>query len=230
LNILEVRDLSVCFGVKRVIDHLTFSVSRATSLAVIGPNGVGKTVLLKALIGSIPFDGHVGWAAGTRVGYVPQKLDLERDIPLTGLDFLGARGRLAHARTSEIARMSEVVGVSQETLRQPIGSLSGGQFQRLLVAFALVGEPNVLLLDEPTASLDEAGGEHLYEVVTRLKRDRNLTIVFISHELSVVYEYADEVLCLARQRVFQGPPRQILTPELMANVYGAPLRFHVHDG
>jgi zinc transport system ATP-binding protein len=113
--------------------------------------------------------------------------------------------------------------------RQSIGTMSGGQFQRLLVAFALVGEPNVLLLDEPTASVDEPGQERLHELVQRLQVDQALTVLFISHELSVVYQYATAVLCLARQRAFLGPPRTILTPELLADVYGSPVDYHVHD-
>ena len=228
-NVLEVQGLDVCFGNTHVLENLTFSVPRASSLAVIGPNGVGKTVLLKALIGSLPHTGRIDWATGVHVGYVPQKLDLDRDIPLTAGDFLGARVRLSHAPIENIEVVSDSVGLARSALRQPVGTLSGGQFQRLLVAFALLGEPDVLLLDEPTAGVDEAGQEQLYDVVARLKRERNLTMVFISHELSVVYEHADEVLCLARRRMFKGSPRAILTPELLAEVYGAPLRFHVHD-
>jgi zinc transport system ATP-binding protein len=208
---------------------VSFSVRSGKSLAIIGPNGAGKTVLLKALIGAIPFAGCVKWAPGARVGYVPQKLDLERDIPLTGADFLRARARLAHAPTPEMALVSELVGLVADVLDEPIGTLSGGQFQRLLVAFALIGGPNILLLDEPTAGVDEAGQERLHDVVARLQKTRELTVVFVSHELSLVFEFANEVLCLARRKLYQGPPREILTPELLNELYDARLRFHVHD-
>jgi zinc transport system ATP-binding protein len=122
-----------------------------------------------------------------------------------------------------------MVGVSRSAATQPIGILSGGQFQRLLVAFALVGAPNVLLLDEPTAGVDEPGQERLNELVRRLQLEQGLTVLFISHELSVVYRYATDVLCLSPDRVCVGPPRTVLTPELLHDLYGTPVDYHVHD-
>ena len=122
-----------------------------------------------------------------------------------------------------------MVGVPPAAARQPIGTLSGGQFQRLLVAFALVGDPNVLLLDEPTAGVDEPGQERLNELVRRLQHEQGLTVLFISHELSVVYRYATDVLCLSRDRVCTGPPRTVLTPDLLHEMYGTPTGYHVHD-
>jgi zinc transport system ATP-binding protein len=228
-TVLEVSHLSVRFGATRVLTDLTFRVPRGTALAIIGPNGAGKTVLFRALIGSVPFHGDVRWAPGTRIGYVPQKLDLERDVPLTGQDFLRARAALARASDADVWRVLDLVGVSPEVAARPIGTMSGGQFQRLLVAFALVGEPTVLLLDEPTAGVDEPGQERLNELAGHLQRDRGLTVLFISHELSVVSHYATDVLCLGRGRVCWGPPRAILTPELLQEVFGAPLAYHVHD-
>jgi zinc transport system ATP-binding protein len=228
-SVLEVDHLSVRFGITRVLTALTFHVLRGTSLAVIGPNGAGKTVLFRALIGSIPVEGNVHWAPGTRIGYVPQKLDLERDVPITGFDFLRARAALAGRPDSSPSRALALVGMSTGIAQQSIGTMSGGQFQRLLVAFALVGDPNVLLLDEPTAGMDEPGQERLHELVRRLLHDQGLSIIFISHELSVVYQYATEVLCLSRQQAYIGPPRTILTPDLLAEVYGSPLDYHVHE-
>jgi zinc transport system ATP-binding protein len=237
---LEVRNLSVRFGKTCVFRDLSFSVERGRALAILGPNASGKTVLFRALIGAIPFDGTVRWAPGTRIGYVPQKLDLERDVPITGIDFLHARASLAvravdagqrkrEASKAAVSRALELVAVPREAALQSIGTLSGGQFQRLLVAFALVGHPNVLLLDEPTAGVDEPGQERLNELVRRLQREQGLTVLFISHELSVVYRYATEVLCLSRDRVCSGAPRTVLTPELLHEVYGTPVDYHVHD-
>jgi zinc transport system ATP-binding protein len=228
-DILVVSHLSIHFGEAKVLTNLSFRVSRGTSLAIIGPNGAGKTVLFKALIGSIPFEGEVRWAAGVRIGYVPQKLDLERDVPVTGLDFLRARAVLARESDTNVSRALALVGVSREVATQPIGTLSGGQFQRLLVAFALVGDPNVLLLDEPTAGVDESGQERLNELVRRLQQDQGLTVLFISHELTVVYRYATNVLCLSRGQGCLGPPRTVLTPDLLHEMYGSPVDHHVHD-
>ena len=239
-NVLDVSHLSVRFGKAVVLDDLSFRVGRGRALAILGPNAAGKTVLFRALIGAIPFDGTVRWADGTRIGYVPQKLDLDRDVPITGNDFLQARALLAaqtgnaslrgrQKRDAAVAHVLDQVGVARSAAEQPIGTLSGGQFQRLLVAFALAGDPNVLLLDEPTAGVDEPGQERLNELVHRLQHEQGLTLLFISHELSVVDRYAEDVLCLSRDRVCFGPPRTVLTPDLLHDMYGTPVGYHVHD-
>jgi zinc transport system ATP-binding protein len=226
---VEVSNLSVHFGATQVLKDLSFGVVKGSGLAIIGPNGAGKTVLLRTLIGSLPFAGTVQWAKGVRIGYVPQKLDLERDIPITGIDFLTARAAVAHKPAAGIASVLTLVGISSEVAQRPIGAMSGGQFQRLLMAFALVADPNVLLLDEPTAGVDEPGQEQLNRLVRRLQKNQNLTVLFISHELSVVYKYADQVLCLGHEHTCFGPPRTILTPESLRQIYGEEVSFHVHE-
>jgi zinc transport system ATP-binding protein len=230
-NVLEVSDLSVSFGAKPVLEKLSFEVATASTLAVIGPNGSGKTVLFKALIGAVPSEGTIRWAPGTRIGYVPQKLDLERDLPISGRDFLRAKASVARATATDLAHAMAVVNLTPEIVAQPIGTLSGGQFQRLLLAFALMGRPTVLLFDEPTASVDVPGEEGLYATLARLQQAERMTLLFISHELSLVYHRADTVLCLSPFRgACVGPPLEILTPERLQEAYGVPLKFHVADG
>lgn len=228
-DVLQVRELAIRFGRTEVFSALSFNVARADALAIIGPNGSGKTMLLRALIGALPFDGTIDWAPDVRLGYVPQKLDIGRDAPITAFEFLRARAALARTPLADVRTPLAAVGLPLETGTRPIGALSGGQFQRLLVAFALIGEPNVLLLDEPTASVDEPGQEQLNELIHRLQRDRGLTVILVSHDLSVVYRYATAVLCLGRQTHCFGPPREILTPERLQELYGATPVFHVHD-
>lgn len=225
---LEVERLSVRLGDVEVLRDLSFSVPKGTSLAVIGPNGSGKTILFRALIGAVPHTGSIRWATDARIGYVPQRLDLERDLPVTGDNLLRARARLAAAGAGEIDRVLSRVGLSGETLRKPIGALSGGQFQRLLMALALLGDPTVLLLDEPTAGIDEPGQERVTETVRRLQQD-GVTVLMISHELSVVVRFATNVLCLTRNHSCFGVPRQVLTPELLSQVYGEPVGLYIHD-
>jgi zinc transport system ATP-binding protein len=228
-TILEVEGLSIRFGRTQILSNVAFRVTRGASLAIIGPNGAGKTALFRALVGSLPSDGVVRWAPDARIGYVPQKLDLDRDVPITARDLLRARAALTRDKHSAMVQALGAVGLSPDAGEAPIGTLSGGQFQRLLIAFALAGNPNVLLLDEPTAGVDEPGQERLHELIARLQGEQGMTVIFISHELSVVYRYATEVVCLAREQVCAGPPREILTPELLRQIYGAPLDFHVHD-
>src|SRR5277367_5893812 len=123
---LEVDHVAVHFGDLKVLADLSFNVAKGTSLAVIGPNGAGKTVLFQALIGSLSFAGNIQWAPDVRIGYVPQRLDIERDVPITGADFLRARASLTGGAETEIPRVLELAGISKEVSRSPIGTLSGG--------------------------------------------------------------------------------------------------------
>lgn len=227
---LQVEHLGVRFGDRYVLRDLTFSVPRGGTVVVIGPNGSGKTVLFRALIGVQPYEGLVTWPSGSRLGYVPQKLDLERDLPVTTGDLLRAKASLYHGPRESIGRALELVGLPGILVRQPIGTLSGGQFQRLLLAFAMMGRPDVLLCDEATAGVDEAGEQNLLGVLHRLRETAGLTLLLISHELSLIDSRVDQVLCLGTGgRAWVGPPERVMTPERLREAYGAPLGVHRHD-
>jgi len=228
---LVVDGLTVRFGKRTVLEDVSFTVPAGGTLAVIGPNGAGKTVLFKALIDAVPYEGQIRWPPGTRIGYVPQKLDIERDLPITGWDVLRAKATLTGSAPSDVTSVTGLVNLSPEVVAQPVSTLSGGQFQRLLLGFALLGHPSVLLFDEPTAGVDEPGEEGLYDMIARLQDATGLTLLFISHELALVYHRADRVLCLSRgRRPYLGSPIEALTPERLQVMYGTPLRFHDHDG
>ncbi len=230
-SVLSVRDLSINFGDRRVIHDLSFEVARGESLAIIGPNGAGKTVLLRALLNLLPYEGVIQWAEEIKLGYVPQSIAADRQLPLHVRDLLGAKAHLLKLPASAIQEAASIVNLAPELLDTRVGVLSGGQFQKVLITFALLGEPNVLLVDEPTASLDELAQEHIYELLGELQRKRNLTVLLVSHDLSIVYQFATKVLCLSSVPCF-GPPRDILTPETLAAVYSAVPKFyhHVHTG
>ncbi len=226
--ILSVRDLTIKFGSRTVIQHLTFEVEPGDNLAIIGPNGAGKTVLLHALLNLLPYEGFIQWSPDAKLGYVPQKIAADRQLPLHVNDLLAAKARLLKLPAKNIRSVADRVGLSPELLKTSIGTLSGGEFQKALIAFALMGEPNVLLFDEPTASLDELAEEHIYELLRDLQRERHLTILLVSHDLSVVYQSATKVLCLSKGKPCFGPPREILTPETLETVYSAPLKYYEH--
>ena len=227
-RLLSVRGLRVAFGNHVVLRELSFEVSSGDCLAIIGPNGAGKTVLLKALQHLIPYEGEILWNHEARVGYVPQSVAADRQLPLRVRELLGAKARFLHLADQEMEQVSSELKISPEFLSAGIGTLSGGQFQKALIAFALLGRPNVLLFDEPTASLDELSEERIYELVHELQDQRGITVILVSHDLSVVYRYASRVLCLSKGKPCMGPPKEILTPEMLGELYGAPPKYYRH--
>jgi zinc transport system ATP-binding protein len=228
-NILSVRNLNVAFRSRVIIRGLSFDVRRGDNLAVIGPNGAGKTVLLKALLGLIPFRGEVRWSSAARLGYVPQKISADRQVPLNVRDLLTAKARFLKLPPGDVESAAATVGLSAEILNTSVGVISGGQFQKALIAFALLGDPTVLLFDEPTASLDELAEERVYELVGRLRQDRGMTVILVSHDLSIVYQSANQVLCLSKDRPCLGPPHEVLTPEMLESLYSAPPQYYRHQ-
>lgn len=230
MTILRVRDLSVTLGGRTILRDVCFDVEEAESVAVIGPNGSGKTVLLKSLLGIVPHVGEIDWRSGVTIGYVPQKIDADRSVPLSVRDLLESKASVLAASARDIDEAIAWAGLTAEVLSTPIGVLSGGQFQRSLIAFALLGKPDVLLLDEPTASIDEPGEEQIYELIARLQQQAGISVIVASHDLSFVYRYANRVLCLNRTALCYGPPRGVITPELLDQLFGTrSLYHHAHE-
>ena len=197
-RLLSVRNLGVAFENRVVLRQLSFDLYSGDCLAIIGPNGAGKTVLLKALQHLIPYEGEIQWSQEARLGYVPQSVAADRQLPLRTRELLAAKARFLDLADQEMGDVSSELNLSPEFLNAGIGTLSGGQFQKVLIAFALLGHPNVLLFDEPTASLDELSEERIYELVHELQCQKGITLVLVSHDLSVVYRYANRVLCLSK--------------------------------
>lgn len=225
MDILTVTSLSVSFGNQKVLDNISFSVERDGTLAIIGPNGAGKSVLFRAILGLIPYDGEVKWADDVKIGYVPQKLFVQKDLPLTVLEFL----KLKENNISNIEKVLNSVGIKKTgILKTRLGDLSGGEIQRVLIANALLGNPQVLLFDEPTSGVDIAGEETIYSLIERLKKEVDLTIIFISHELDIVYQHATDVLCLNKEKICFGKPREVIDKETLSKMYGEDVKVYKH--
>jgi zinc transport system ATP-binding protein len=223
--ILKVDNLRVEFDKERVIENLSFEVKEKETLVILGPNGAGKTVLLRTLLGLIAYQGDIKWKPGIKVGYVPQRLPLIKDIPLSVEEFF----KLKKSSTRETLELLNSVGIkAPDILKRGIGDFSSGQFQRILVAWGLVSNPQVLLSDEPMAGIDIGGEETIYNLLEKLKEERNLTVLLVTHDLSVVYQKASNVLCLNKKVLCYGSPKEILTPQNLSQLFGGKIKFYRH--
>ena len=230
-KILTVSGLTVSFEGETAVEDVSFELNEGESLAIIGPNGAGKSVFLRAIMGTVPYKGTVTWAKGARIGYVPQKIDADRHLPITFRNLLTSKAAMLGINDANFDEIGKTVGLGPEKMGTPVGHLSGGQFQRGLIAFALLGQPNVLILDEPTASIDKPGEEQIYELVHRLQEKFNMTVILVSHDLSFVYRYSTKVLCLNRLGLCFGAPDETLTPQVLEKLYGPHKYYHhfAHD-
>ncbi|HLG95003.1 MAG TPA: metal ABC transporter ATP-binding protein [Bryobacteraceae bacterium] len=230
--ILEVEDLSVTLDGAPVLHNISFTLRKGEALAVLGPNGAGKTVLFRALLGLLAHGGVVHWAPGLQIGYVPQRFSVDPSAPITAMEFFLLQSRNFWRPGADFIEHLDheltLMGLDASILHKALGELSGGQTQRLLIAWAMLQHPQVLLLDEPTAAVDAGFEETVYSVLHRVQQERGTALLLISHELSVVYRYAQRVLCLNKTVVCQGPPVEALNPTALATLYGEP-GFYRHD-
>lgn len=230
-TILKVENLNVVFDGNKILQDLSFELKKGDITAVIGPNGAGKTVLFRALLGLVPYSGEISWAGGVKAGYVPQRFIVERHMPLNVREFLSYK-----AGKNKVVEALKWVGLHtrdehhliHHLLNRPLGVLSGGELQKVLIAFALLGNPNVLLFDEPTAGVDIGGEETIYNLLKKLRDEHDLTVIFISHDIHVVYQYASNVLCLNKEKICFGTPHQALSSEELKKLYGTEVGIYEH--
>ncbi len=230
-TVLTVENLGVRFDNNEVLKGLNFFVRKGDVLAIVGPNGAGKSVLFRALLGLIPYSGGFRWTPGLKVSYVPQKFNIDKDLPLSVGEFL----KFKEKKPEKIISALKAVGMTDEhhiehhVLNQRIGWLSGGQIQRVLIAWSILDNPDVLLFDEPTAGIDVGGEETIYNLLKKLKDERGFTILLISHDLNIVYKYANNVICLNKEMVCYGEPNMVLDPASLAKLYGGEAGFYKHE-
>jgi ABC-type Mn2+/Zn2+ transport system ATPase subunit len=242
---LSVENLCVKVNGRHLIENITFSIEEGKIVAIIGPNGAGKTTLIKAILGLIPYSpGSVSVfgrpfeqsSPDMKIGYVPQRLEFDRTFPLTVTELLGFSIpplysfrllRIGHEK-ERIEKLLDIVG-AKELAGRSVGSLSGGELQRVMIAKAIINDPKILFLDEPASGVDIEGQERFYDLVRRLNKEKGLTVVLISHDLNVVYRFADDVLCMNRKLVCTGKPEDALTDEVIKSVYGEMMGAYIHS-
>jgi zinc transport system ATP-binding protein len=230
MSLVEVEDLGVCYGARSVLEHVSLRIEPGEIVTIVGPNGSGKTSLLRAIIGAIrPARGRVAIAPGTVLGYVPQKLHIDPTLPITVARFLRLPGGITpHAIDAALVQ----AGVPDLAPAQ-MASLSGGQFQRVMLARALIAKPDLLLLDEATQGLDQPGSAAFYRRIEKVRRETGCAVVMISHELHVVMSASDRVICLNGHVCCEGAPAVVASaPEyraLFGNGTGGALALYRHD-
>jgi len=223
---LTVDKLQIAYKGDQVISDLSFTVNKGEILIILGPNGAGKTTLLRALQGLLPYQGSVSWNA-QKISYLPPQEFLQRHNlpPLTVKEFYSFKT----SDLNSIKSMMTEIGLDENVLSHQFSELSTGQFQRMLVGWALLDNPDVLILDEPTSGIDIGGEETIYSLLHKFWKNQNLTILLVTHDLNVVWEYATQVICLNKQQMCMGKPDEVLTPEQLKKLYGTGVKFYKHQ-
>ena len=214
MSLLSIENVSVAFEGRSVLQDVSFDVNRSEIVTIVGPNGSGKSTLLKAVVGAVrPQAGSVKKEGGLKIGYVPQKLAIDPTLPLTVGRFLA----LPHRRTSDAIRTGlEQAGCGDLEQRQ-MSELSGGQFQRVLLARALLDTPDLLILDEATQGLDQPGSAAFYRRIEEVRERIGCAVLMVSHELHVVMAASDKVICLNGHVCCAGAPEHVASaPEYRA--------------
>lgn len=242
---LRLTDVTVTLGGRDILSKVTFTPEVGKLNAIIGPNGAGKTTLLRAILGLLPYSGQIDIGRDQRgrplrVGYVPQRLDFDRGMPLSVIDFLCAGsqrwpvwlGHTGRARRIAQAELTRVGAAGWDD--RPLGKLSGGELQRVLLAMALTAQPDILLLDEPVSGVDVSGEGLFCDLLGSLQKEGKYTMLLVSHDLSIVTEHAQYILCLNHSVQCQGETVQTLTAENLKALYQYDVGLfghnHAHEG
>jgi len=245
--LVSLQDVRVELGGHHILRGVTAALGRERITSLIGPNGSGKTTLLRAVLKEVSYDGTIKFHCGhdhrrpmpEHVGYVPQKLRIDANLPLTVRDllalalqrrplFLGVSRRLRREMEELLAR----VWLPPDLLNRPVEKLSGGELQRVLLGLALSPKPELLLLDEPAAGIDFQHEKSFYDLIADLNRQTKVTVLLVSHDLSVVSVYSHHVLCMNDGLIkCEGPPQSIKVNEVFTETFGGQkgVFTHHHD-
>ncbi|MCL6626543.1 MAG: metal ABC transporter ATP-binding protein [Alicyclobacillus shizuokensis] len=234
---LDVRDVHVHLAERLVLAGVQFQIEAGEFVGLIGPNGADKTTLLKTILGLVTpdlgqvlVDNRPIRRGNPAIGYVPQKVHLDPDTPLRGRDFValgldGVRWGVPLPRRSRRERVERALGSVQALTYAdaPVGRLSGGELQRLQIAQALVGEPRLLLVDEPLSNLDIRNAHEVVRLLHELARSRGMAILLVAHDLNPLLSALDKVVYLARGRSMAGRTDEVMTSESLSRLYGYPV-------
>lgn len=214
MNLVRTSDLSVALRGVTVLEHVDLEVGEGEIVTIIGPNGSGKSTLIRTVIGAVkPTSGVVEIRPGLRIGYVPQKLHIDRTLPMTVRRFLNLPYRANPEAVAQVLTQS----AAGNLIDRQMTDLSGGQFQRVLLARALLNRPQLLILDEATQGLDQPGSAAFYDLIEDLRRRLGCAVLMVSHELHVVMAASDRVICLNKHVCCHGAPEQVASaPEYRA--------------
>jgi ABC-type Mn2+/Zn2+ transport system ATPase subunit len=217
------------------VSNVSFAVKHGSITAIIGPNGSGKTSLIKAILGLIPYEGKIKiYGKDIKyqydlLGFVPQRYTFDEQFPVTVEEFVKMPTfNLPPDKCSKLDDILADVG-AHKLKHKLLSEISGGQLQRILLARALIKRPLLLVLDEPEAGVDVAGEQTFYDLLEHLVKNRNMTVLVASHELDVVYTYADQVVCINRNMICEGRPREVLNQKTFEELYGRELKFYGHE-
>lgn len=214
MTLLCAQNICVAYGARSVLSDISLAIQPGEIVTILGPNGSGKSTLLRALLGILPLAaGQVQRAPNLRLGYVPQKLALDRAMPITLRRFLSLPSRVNDAAAAAVLARVGLQNMGQTQL----GALSGGQLQRAMLARALLRDPQLLVLDEPTQGLDQPGEASFYRLIETLRRETGAAVLMVSHDLHVVMAASDRVICLNGHICCQGTPAVVSSaPEYRA--------------
>lgn len=216
LSLIDVQHVTYCEGEKILLENIQLRLNVGQIVSIVGPNGAGKTTLVKLALGLlIPVAGRVVRREGLRIGYMPQRLHIDPHFPLTARRFLA----LGQVMKTSIQVIAKEVGI-EHVLDVQLTSLSGGEFQRVLLARALLREPELLVLDEPAQGIDLAGQGELYDLILKIRDRYQCGVLLVSHDLNVVMAQTDIVVCLNQHICCQGHPEQVSQDPAFAELFG----------
>lgn len=240
--VLEVDNLSFSYpgSIEPALSNISVKLEPNTINMLIGPNGSGKSTLVKIIIGTLHSQGNINFFRHNKkisrkeahIGYVPQNLSIDTTIPITVHELLALTqkscNRCSHDTEEEITDALKKVDALEYRYRK-IGDLSGGQLRRVILARALLNNPPILILDEPEAGIDLQGERFFYEVLYSLVKNDGITALIATHEMEIVSEYADQVICLNKSLVCSGSVEETLIPKTFEKLYGVHTRIHAHN-